>query len=950
MWDDDELRDLRARATPLGADVIENRLGNLLSASEGPDAVIDSPVLDVASLRSSWTLSELDHFVRGAHPEPDWERAVLKRSVQFGGPESDAWTVKDHERRTHIRSLGRDGVARILGSISPEEVAQDPHLDFLNRALRSEPFSLEEMSAPRLSELLSLTELAEGVIPGLPERAAVAREIARLRLLEPMRRLVSTTFSGREDVLAELEDYVGEIPSRNWRSTVRRLGQQLWYSLSERPPLMLYGPGGVGKSTTISKFILDHVDSDELDLSFVYLDIYRPSLVPTEPMTLLQEAARQIGLQHPSVAPAAEELSHDISEAREQVDGLEVTKMVVDDSMIVRRFASLLDSLPPPNDQAPVLFVIDTFEEAQRIGRDVESIIWSFLVNLQELAPRLRIVLAGRVKPEELPVKAVLLSGFDQASARSYLERCLQEAAIEGLPRGFGDAVIDRVGTNPLVLKVSAELVAQVGTKALEGVHTRGRLLRRLEAEKIEAEVYGRYLQNLGDEELERIAFPGLALRRLTPEVIAHVLAGPCALGEVSEERAQSLFDRMERRIFIVERDPLDGSLRHRPDVRRLMLHRITDLWPGVESEINGYAISFYENSDDDVSRGEEIYHLLRRGETERAKQRWRPGLEGRLADAFDDLSPHARVVLGELLGRTFDEDDLRAADQDEWEKATELRAREFLRNREPKKALKALSARRDRLLGSRLHLTEAEAQRMAGRPERALESLERGLASASAHPGLAIELLLMKSLVLESQSQQQEALTAAEEAFELAGKLDDRTEALRAALALLRLSRADATTEDTTALVARAVALARAQLYALAQRPALLREVAAELGVAAPDLLRLAIEKLGLQADEPTAQRVAEAFAEWEKEQQQADSPDPAASRLQNLVNPNAPNRKAAWVELLTRGAGSSVQAVILEALTGAVASGLGAALSLTFRAAVDIAVQSQWGSDSKR
>ena len=60
------------------------------------------------------------------------------------------------------------------------------------------------------------------------------------------------------------------------------------------------GPGGMGKSTLVARYLLDTPDQP-----FVYLDCDRPGLSAEEPITLLAEAVRQLGLQFPKFAAAA---------------------------------------------------------------------------------------------------------------------------------------------------------------------------------------------------------------------------------------------------------------------------------------------------------------------------------------------------------------------------------------------------------------------------------------------------------------------------------------------------------------------------------------------------------------------------------------------------------------------------------------------------------------------
>ena len=63
---------------------------------------------------------------------------------------------------------------------------------------------------------------------------------------------------------------------------------------------MIHGPGGRGKSALVSRFILEHATlPDTQKFPWAYLDFDRPSIQPEEPLTLLLEAVRQLGIQYP---------------------------------------------------------------------------------------------------------------------------------------------------------------------------------------------------------------------------------------------------------------------------------------------------------------------------------------------------------------------------------------------------------------------------------------------------------------------------------------------------------------------------------------------------------------------------------------------------------------------------------------------------------------------------
>ena len=144
------------------------------------------------------------------------------------------------------------------------------------RVVDREPIALSELSRDEVAALITVLDWVEDILDGLPEKTAVRSALAKADLLAPMRRLAGRGFVGRQRELGQLDDYV--------------------FAGSPPPaPLFVFGPGGVGKSTLLARFILDRVEPR--NVPFVYIDIDRPTVRPDRPLTLLLEAIRQLQLQ-----------------------------------------------------------------------------------------------------------------------------------------------------------------------------------------------------------------------------------------------------------------------------------------------------------------------------------------------------------------------------------------------------------------------------------------------------------------------------------------------------------------------------------------------------------------------------------------------------------------------------------------------------------------------------
>ncbi len=104
-----------------------------------------------------------------------------------------------------------------------------------------------------------------------------------------------------------------------------------------RPPLVIHGPGGAGKSTLISKFILDHAGPDRAQpMAFILLDFDRRALDPAKPDALLTEVAQQVRTQFPHLANASELLMNAASASLAAEDAVDYSKSDFDASTAAR--------------------------------------------------------------------------------------------------------------------------------------------------------------------------------------------------------------------------------------------------------------------------------------------------------------------------------------------------------------------------------------------------------------------------------------------------------------------------------------------------------------------------------------------------------------------------------------------------------------------------------------
>lgn len=231
---------------------------------------------------------------------------------------------------------------------------------------------------------------------------------------------------------------------------------------------------------------------------------------------------------------------------------------------LVAELGSCLSTLPAgawAPDPVPFLLILDTLEEIQIAGRFAVLQVTGLVRRMQEHYPRLRVVYSGRAREKLLHADELALSELEPATAMEVLEA-----------HGVDDVdlrkeIVKVVGGSPLSLFLAATIARREGREAFDGLRTRGLLMQKLEAAEIQGQLYDRIVKHIHDPRLRKLAHPGLVLRRLTPELIAGVLAGPC---EIEPESAPELFESMSREVSLVIKEP-GGGLRHRSDVRKVM-------------------------------------------------------------------------------------------------------------------------------------------------------------------------------------------------------------------------------------------------------------------------------------------------------------------------------------------------------------------------------------------
>jgi hypothetical protein len=187
------------------------------------------------------------------------EQLMTDSAVNSDARGGQSWSLLPDVRRAVIKEIGsREG---LLGVLNANPQRPD---DLLQKMLEAYLFenapTVASQSLQQLTCTLQVVDWlkgTEGFTTPLPSDSDLRSRIETLHLLEPFEQLAGEHFRGRVKELGQLRNYVGVLPPASLLSGLRSKISS-FVSLIEKPPLMIHGPGGMGKSTLIARFILDH--------------------------------------------------------------------------------------------------------------------------------------------------------------------------------------------------------------------------------------------------------------------------------------------------------------------------------------------------------------------------------------------------------------------------------------------------------------------------------------------------------------------------------------------------------------------------------------------------------------------------------------------------------------------------------------------------------------------
>jgi hypothetical protein len=733
-----------------------------------------------AAVRSAFTTADIIKAAAAPENRVNEELASLlalcEPASHRNGPPT--WEMNDEARRECFEAFfaqcDRDGTrfAAELKRRLPSTVSRDELLQRMIAAcIRGEAAPLPEQSSEELAAMHRIAGWLDKLLPGLPSLEAIRTARKHSELIAPFR-VLAKTFRGRENELQKLREYVEWLPPHSTTDVVRRSLRSFvghFIDLETKPPLLLHGIGGAGKTTLVAQFILEHLRAtDQGQLPFIYIDFDQPSVSLREPLTFLMEAARQLALQFPESAGALNAFrEHCQAEMAYNADGLlrggsrplrrgsRFRGSQADEtSDTLGEFVDIWTKMGP--EDRPLLLVLDSFEEAQTRNASLLPGLFSLLQQWADRIPRFRVVVAGRAEVTEFKTETVEVGELDPEAAIGFLQS--HGVASEELAR----YIAGRFARNPLTLQLAAAVAVREGTSAheiLESVQVRNWYGARVDAFRVQQELVRRNLTHLHDEDVEKLAMPGLVVRRVTPEIILEVLAGPCRLEGLTIDGAREVFEKLKKEVSIVMQADPDGSVRYLTPLRRELLPLVKKEEPERSRAIHDAAVLFYGRRGDAASRAEEIYHRLSRGdEPKSVSSRIIPRIEDYLDGALGELPAAAHAFLAIRFGWSVPEEVKSEAELSDWEEAEALDLRSAFGSgaiSDLEASARRLEARDKRTARSPLYPLEAILHERLGQFPRAMQSAKVALAivekSEAAYQGWALLMTIGRLALRQS-------------------------------------------------------------------------------------------------------------------------------------------------------------------------------------------------------
>jgi hypothetical protein len=634
-----------------------------------------TPGLDALDDRVKLTAALSTHFdplgvlgVHGAESLLDDDRiesidalATVSEEIEVAGSGYRHWSMRPEARQHVLREMVTlPGFRTLLDSI--DVPPEDLFATYLRDGLRGDDLSAlipaeGAPPVPRVDADLDGLLRAVRFLADLPAvqtetgdlERRVRRQIALTEADSALQAVAPKRLVGRERDYDALLDYGRTVLATD----------QDWV-----PTFVFVGPGGVGKSALVSTFVLDQRRAAAAPL--IYLDFDRATLIDATPLDLTHEFARQLGLAEVSLDQSLTEFRERSRSLLGGQENLNIDTGGGASSAALRDLASLLSGWP--RRMEPVTIVLDTFEEVAIRGVTPVRDVLQWVADLRNKVQlqQIHLVVCGReVIPDAPHLKAEDVTAMFNFKDRWQLADLDPDKAGELLVElGVEPELALRFppvfGGNPLVLKLIQRFVTTNDPVEVQQFLADGEKSRvNAPAGEVGLRfVYERILNRIKKPRVKALAYPGVVLRRVTPELILEVLAPACGgrLDVSALADAKEVFDELANHVWLVNRIAPEAVV-HRADLRRLLV-------PGLEHNadvdtraIHRAAAAYYAARPASVAPDdaeiEEIYH---RGFLDDLPDEMPQGqaenILRRLAGDVGFWPVHSRAMLKSLAGR----------------------------------------------------------------------------------------------------------------------------------------------------------------------------------------------------------------------------------------------------------------------------------------------------------
>ncbi|EPA93649.1 ATP-binding protein [Pseudomonas sp. G5(2012)] len=564
--------------------------------SESVQAAVDGVISDLV-LKARETASLVGTFdpqkLVAMESDPDTAmevlRALAKDCDEVESEQGFRWRLNPDTRRSTLSALGRSGrVAEVARKARPEP--DDLFGEHLIATVLGRPVKLLDLPTKALAELNTAIQFVAPVANAETSSQQVERVLARRAVESTLRIVLPTKLLGRHTELKRLNDYVFSIPD------------EVLAGVAPPEPMRVTGIGGAGKSALLAEFVRKLMRPNWGGVPVIWLDLDRAAFATADVNLMLLEFSKQLALYR-------SDLSERLSRFREQVR--EGAANLSEDFDSEASFTSSIWSIWQQQLAAvlplrePVVLIIDTFEEVmvRSESEAVKITRWLEDLHTEGRIYALRPVLSGRILPPEYSVpldvtqkNQLVVGDLPAAYAGRFLQTLLRNDGIE-VERPLCLRLVRKLGGHPLLIKILARYLSEEGGVVAARDILDSENSQQLDERFVNGFIYTRILKRLRakDPDVEKLAHPGLVLRRVTPGLIEHVLAKPCQLQNMSNERATALFTQLSSQVWLVEHTSEPLVVLHRRDLRRLMLHLMTLAEREASVAIHAGAAAYYQ-------------------------------------------------------------------------------------------------------------------------------------------------------------------------------------------------------------------------------------------------------------------------------------------------------------------------------------------------------------------